>query len=194
MLSDTLTEGLKQYEIGAKIRALRQEKRLGQVQLGEHTGLSPALLSKIERGQLFPTLPTLLRIAMVFGVGLDHFFVDSTKRPSIAVTRGGERIRLPDRADDAPPTYTFESLNFPMNDRTIDAYYAEFPASSPPSAPHQHGTSEFVYLLKGRLAIEIDGETVTLAPGDAVHFDSRAPHVYACQGKADTAAIVVIIP
>ncbi len=41
MLSDALTDGLKQYGIGAKIRALRLEKKLGQVQLGEHTGLSP---------------------------------------------------------------------------------------------------------------------------------------------------------
>jgi transcriptional regulator with XRE-family HTH domain len=32
------------------------------------------LLSKLERGRLFPTLPTLLRIALVFSVGLDYFF------------------------------------------------------------------------------------------------------------------------
>ncbi len=76
MLSDTLVEGLKRYEIGSKIRALRNAKKLGLVQLGEHTGLSPALISKLERGNLFPTLPTLLRIAMVFGVGLDYFFVE----------------------------------------------------------------------------------------------------------------------
>ena len=43
---------------------------MGLAQLGKHTGLSPGLLSKIERGQLFPTLPTLLRIALVFGEGL----------------------------------------------------------------------------------------------------------------------------
>ena len=60
MLSDTLIAGLRRYEIGSKIRDLRVKKKLGLVQLGEHTGLSPALLSKIERGQLFPTLPTLL--------------------------------------------------------------------------------------------------------------------------------------
>jgi transcriptional regulator with XRE-family HTH domain len=60
------------YKIGPKIRALRLNKKLGLLQLGEHTGLSSAMLSKIERGQLFPTLPTLLRIALVFGVGLEH--------------------------------------------------------------------------------------------------------------------------
>ena len=86
MLSETLTEGLQQYRIGPKIRSLRLKKKLGLVQLGEHTGLSPAMLSKIERGQLFPTLPTLLRIALVFGIGLEHFFVED-ERPSVAVIR-----------------------------------------------------------------------------------------------------------
>ena len=69
MVSETLTAGLQQYRIGQKVRALRKGKKLGLVQLGEHTGLSPGMLSKIERGQLFPTLPTLMRIALVFGVG-----------------------------------------------------------------------------------------------------------------------------
>src|SRR5215203_4038719 len=104
MLSDTLVEGLKRYEIGSKLRALRVQKKLGLVQLGEHTGLSPALLSKIERGNLFPTLPTLLRIAVVFGIGLEHFFVEASERPTIAVVRKKDRLRLPDQAGDAIPS------------------------------------------------------------------------------------------
>jgi transcriptional regulator with XRE-family HTH domain len=74
MLSATLQAGLSDYGIGDKIRGLRLDKKLGLVELGRHSGLSPALLSKIERGRLFPTLPTLLRIALVFGVGLEYFF------------------------------------------------------------------------------------------------------------------------
>src|ERR1700757_837977 len=126
MLSDTLTEGLKRYEIGSKIRALRVKKKLGLAQLGEHTGLSPALLSKIERGNLFPTLPTLLRIAMVFGVGLEHFFVEAEDRPLVAVTRKKDRLRLPNRPAEQSPSYFFESLNFAVTDRRLDIYYAEF--------------------------------------------------------------------
>ncbi len=70
MLSESLASGLESYQIEQKIRALRLNKALGLAQLGEHTDLSAGMLSKIERGQLFPTLPTLLKIAMVFGVGL----------------------------------------------------------------------------------------------------------------------------
>src|SRR4051794_14483530 len=102
MLSETLTSGLRRYQIGSKIRALRLRKKLGLVQLGEHTGLSAALLSKIERGNLFPTLPTLLRIAMVFGVGLEYFFIEREDSPILQVTRKAERVRLPNRPGEVP--------------------------------------------------------------------------------------------
>jgi transcriptional regulator with XRE-family HTH domain len=61
MLSETLTTALEGYAVGPKVRRLRLRKKLGLVQLGEHTGLSPALLSKIERDG--PPPPTLRRAA-----------------------------------------------------------------------------------------------------------------------------------
>src|ERR687893_1129431 len=97
MLSPTLQQGLDGYELGAKIRALRLKKKMGLVELGRHTGLSPALLSKIERDRLFPTLPTLLRIALVFGVGLEFFFTGAREKPLCAVIRRSDRVRLPER-------------------------------------------------------------------------------------------------
>src|SRR6188474_491895 len=94
MLSATLQKGLDEYAVGAKIRALRLKKKMGLVELGRHSGLSPALLSKIERGRMFPTLPTLLRIALVFSVGLDYFFVGAREKPLLAVVRKAERVQL----------------------------------------------------------------------------------------------------
>ncbi|HSP63803.1 MAG TPA: helix-turn-helix transcriptional regulator, partial [Pyrinomonadaceae bacterium] len=70
---ETVAGWLKPYSIGEKLKTLRLKKKLGLVELGRHTGLSAALLSKLERSKLYPTLPTLARIATVFDVGLDHF-------------------------------------------------------------------------------------------------------------------------
>ena len=103
MLSATLTSGLSGYGIGAKVRALRLKKKMGLVELGRHTGLSPALLSKIERSRLFPTLPTLLRIALVFSVGLEFFFAGAREKPLVAVVRKAQRVRLPERAGERQP-------------------------------------------------------------------------------------------
>ena len=193
MLSDTLVAGLQRYAIGPKIRALRQQKKLGLVQLGGHTGLSPAMLSKIERGQLFPTLPTLLRIALVFGLGLEHFFVQE-ERPALAVVRKGERVRLPDQPGEAMPAYFFESLDFPVTERRMEAFYAEFPAQSKPSEPHRHPGAELIYVLRGELGVRVEDTDVMLAEGDAMYFDSGVPHSYRRHGRTSCAAIVVVVP
>jgi transcriptional regulator with XRE-family HTH domain len=192
MLSDTLKTGLQSYGIGAKVRALRTAKDIGLAELGKHTGLSPALLSKIERSQMFPTLPTLLRIAMVFGVGLEHFFVESTDRAKFAIVRKKDRLRFPDRAAKDPPSYIFESLDFPVPDRKMEAYYAEFPVHGKPSEPHSHAGAEIIYILAGQLAISIDGNEAVLSAGDAMYFDSRVPHSYRRNGRSSCAAVVVV--
>jgi mannose-6-phosphate isomerase-like protein (cupin superfamily) len=152
------------------------------------------MLSKIERGQLFPTLPTLLRIAMVFGVGLEHFFVESAERRVVAVVRKSDRLRMPDRPGEDPPSYLFESLNFAVTDRKIEAFYAEFPVQSKPSAPHRHAGAELIYVIKGQLGVDVDGDDVVLLEGDAIHFDSSAPHSYRREGRSACTAIVVIAP
>ena len=194
MLSETLVTGLEQYKIGEKIRSLRLKKKLGLAQLGEHTGLSPAMLSKIERGQLFPTLPTLLRIALVFGVGLEHFFVEASERPTIAVVRKEDRLRLPDRPGEEAPSYFFESLDFPVTDRKLQAFYAEFPTPSKASELHQHEGAELIYVLRGQLVVSIAGDDVVLNEGDAMYFDSGAPHSYRREGRSPCSAIVVTAP
>src|SRR5450755_4748717 len=99
MLSATLNQGLKSYAIGEKLRGLRLKKKMGLVELGRHTGLSAAMLSKVERGKLFPTLPTLLRMALVFGVGLEYFFADDQKRHVLGIVRRAQRKRFPERPD-----------------------------------------------------------------------------------------------
>ena len=129
MLSDTLSNELQRYAIGPRIKALRLRKKLGLVQLAGHTGLSPAMLSKIERGQMVPTLPTLLRIGMVFGVGLDHFF-NAEAEPLIAVVRKQQRLKFPNPPGDKQPAYLFESLDYPASNRRMEAFYAEFPVDA----------------------------------------------------------------
>ena len=194
MVSDTLSSGLQQYRIGPKLRALRLRKKLGLVELGRHTGLSPAMLSKIERGLVFPTLPTLLRIALVFGVGLEHFFTEPAGRPRVAVVRKRDRLLLPDRPGEGPPAYLFESLDFPVTERKIEAFYAEFPHDAPASELHRHDGAELIYVVRGTLAVTVDEEETVLGPGDAMYFDSAAPHSYRRHGRPSCAAIVVVAP
>ena len=195
MLSATLQRGLNEYGIGERLRALRLKKKMGLVELGRHTGLSPALLSKIERGRLFPTLPTLLRIALVFSVGLEFFFSGARDKPLVAVVRRKERIALPDRPGSGPVAYRFESLDFAAAERRFNSYYAHFlPVPEEKLRPHAHPGVEFILVVQGSLGLRVGTEDHVLAAGDSVYFDSSLPHAYRRAAGRTCAAVVVTTP
>ena len=191
MANDTIANGLKPYGLGEKLKALRLKKSMGLVELGKHTGLSAAMLSKLEREKLFPTLPTLLRIAMVFGVGLDYFFTDERKRHVVAIARKKERIRIPETGSGSE-AYHFESLNFKATERKLNGFYAEFQwVSNQKAKTHQHPGVELLYLISGELELSIGSQTHTLGAGDAIYFDSAVRHYYRSIGKRLCSGVIV---
>ncbi len=193
MASDTITSGLKNYAIGSKIRRLRLRKSMGLVELGKHTGLSPALLSKLERDLMHPTLPTLLRIAMVFSVGLEYFFNPEPK-PVLEIVRKKDRLRFPDSPDSDKVAYHFESLDFPVPNRELNSYLADFePGEEEHSRLHEHTGIEFLYVLSGKLELRTAEDHHELTEGDAVYFDSSVLHGYRRIGSKRTTALVVTL-
>jgi transcriptional regulator with XRE-family HTH domain len=192
MVNKTIEDGLKPYALGEKLRTLRLRKSMGLVELGKHTGLSAAMLSKLERGKLFPTLPTLLRIALVFGVGLEYFFTDERKRHVVAIARKKERMRFPDSPGGGSIAYNFESLDFKATERKLNAFYAEFQLVAPErSRPHQHPGVELLYLISGKLELTIGSEQVCLEEGDAIYFDSAVRHSYHRASKNRCTGVIV---
>jgi transcriptional regulator with XRE-family HTH domain len=193
--NSTISDGLSRYSIGEKLRSLRLRKSMGLVELGKHTGLSAALLSKLERGKLFPTLPTLLRIAMVFGVGLDFFFTDERKRRTLAIVRGDERLRFPERPGMQDVPYYFECLDYRANERKLSAYLAAFQELPPEKVkPHQHSGVEFLYVLKGSLTLKVASDEYQLEAEDSIYFDSAVLHSYRRRGSKPCTGVIVTVP
>jgi len=192
MLTPALADGLTSYGIGEKLRGLRLKRKLGLVDLGRHTGLSPALLSKLERGRMFPTLPTLLRIALVFDVGLDYFFTDVAPRRVLGIVRAAERQRFPERLGGRDVAWEFECLDFTATDRRMSAYRVEFKYDGPRPKPHDHPGAEFLHLLEGRLGLTVDGEEHVLAAGDSIYFDPTHAHAYRRLSRGPAVALVVV--
>ncbi len=193
MQSETITRGLKRYSIGQKLRRLRLRKSMGLSELSKHTGLSASLLSKLERDLMYPTLPTLLRIALVFSVGLEYFF-NPEPRPVLEIVRKRERLRFPEASDRKHPAYHFESLDFLAENRKLNAYYAEFEeVQESHTRTHQHAGVEFLYVISGKLILQIGEDRPELAEGDAIYFESTVPHGYRKVGQRRTSALVVVV-
>lgn len=207
MLTKTLHDGLGEYEIGPKLRALRLTKRMSLMEVGTHSGLSAALLSKIERGLLFPTLPTLMRVALVLGVGLEFFFAGGRDK-SVAVVRQSDPTQGPDQPRNGNGggngnasgngngnedlAYRFESLDHAAVERRFNCYHAEFFEVAPETfGSHAHPGSEFIYILEGALIVRVHETEHTLAAGDSLSFDSSVTHSYRRSGGRRCRAIVV---
>jgi transcriptional regulator with XRE-family HTH domain len=193
MASETITTGLKKYAIGNKLRRLRLRKSMGLLELSKHTGLSPALLSKLERDVMHPTLPTLLRIAMVFSVGLEYFF-NPDPQPVLEIVRKKDRLRFPELPDAGRIAYHFESLDFPVPDRALNSYFADFEPLEPAHVRlHEHKGIELIYVISGTLELRTAENRHELAAGDAIYFDSGVPHGYRRIGSRRTTAVVVAL-
>jgi transcriptional regulator with XRE-family HTH domain len=191
---DGVNRILSNYEIGQKLRQLRLRKKIALVDLGKHTGLSASMLSQLENGKLIPTLPTLARIAMVFDVGLEHFFSDRKNKRVFSIVRSTERLRFPDQSDSAIPGYYFEVLSFGATDKSMSAYLADFPKrDGRPPRHHAHDGAEFLHVLAGNLTINYQSEDYLLHAGDSVYFDASEPHSYSCRSEEGARAIVVTL-
>lgn len=192
-LTAALTEGLDRYAIGTKLRDLRRRKRMGLAELGRHTGLSPSLLSKIERGRMYPTLPTLLRIALVFSVDLGYFF--SAGASEVVLMRRGSRLRFPDRPDETSSSYRFESLDYGATERKLSAYLAEFRSKPVDDVRlHRHDGHEFLFVLTGTLGLYVEDRELELEAEDSAYFRASRPHGYRRIGRKRCRAVVVVAP
>jgi transcriptional regulator with XRE-family HTH domain len=191
----TIDRILSVYDIGKKLQQLRLKKKLGLVELGKHTGLSPSLLSQLENGKLVPTLPTLARIAMVFDVGLDYFFASRPRKSLFSIVRAAERIVFPESPAEPKPSYEFECLAFSVQDKSLQAYLAVFPWREPgETRPHFHPGAEFILVLEGTLVVHCQGEDYELRAGDSAYFDASEPHSYRGASRKSARAVVITTP
>ena len=192
---ETIRRVLSSYELGRKLHQLRLRKKMALVDLGKHTGLSPSMLSQLENGKMIPTLPTLARIALVFDVGMEHFFGAARGKKLFSVVREKERMRFPERADAPAPSYFFECLTLATQGKGLQAYLAEFPhRSAVDGTEHFHDGLEFLFVLEGSLIIRYEGEDRELREGDSVLLDSSEPHSYRGVGKKGARAVVITMP
>ena len=179
-------ESLEVYSIGPKLRALRMQKGLTLLRLAAETGLSTALLSKLETDRMIPTLPTLASISRVFGVGLGFFFADAEKH-SLSITR---------KLHETGRGRKHEMLKqFPLNaraDSPILAREVDFPPGVV-GVLTQVGKAfcGLIYVLEGSLKLDSAGLQDVLEAGDCVCLDSEMLITWSAIGKSRCRALVV---
>jgi transcriptional regulator with XRE-family HTH domain len=169
---------LEPYCIGLKLRSLRNQKRLTLSQLATETGLSTALLSKLETDRMIPTLPTLATIGRVYGVGMSHFFAEPG-RHTLSVTR---KAHL-EGAARGPEPVRVTPLNAATDPHLLSQMIEFAPAGSPSAADCFRNSNGVVYVLEGSLQLDIGGMEEVLEVGDCACVESEMALTWSAAGK-----------
>lgn len=170
---------LEPYCIGMKLRTLRTQKRLTLARLAVETGLSTALLSKLETDRMIPTLPTLALICRVYGVGLSYFFAEPASH-TLSITRK-VNVQGAGRSSEAARTTPLNSMA--ANPQLV-AQLLELAPGSASCAPQAGGQAcSLLYVLEGSLEIEAGGTSELLDAGDCAYLESRIATALCASGK-----------
>jgi quercetin dioxygenase-like cupin family protein/DNA-binding Xre family transcriptional regulator len=179
---------LEPYCIGLKLRSLRTQKRLTLSRLAAETGLSTALLSKLETDRMIPTLPTLATICRVYGVGLSYFFGEPS-RHTLAITRKAH-LQGTTRG---PESVKVTPLNVGGSGCRISAQMIEFPPGGTSVAiDATYESNGLVYVLEGKLRLEAGGMQEILEAGDCACMESEMPLAWSSADKHRCRVLAVL--
>jgi transcriptional regulator with XRE-family HTH domain len=176
--------------IGERLRSLRQARGLGVRELARRVGVTPSLLSQLERGTVNPSVVTLFQLAEALGTSTDYFFGEgkvSGRHPGPLVHRD-ERARIV-----LSGGITWERLT-PTDEHDFEFMQCTYPpGTSSAQEMQRHPGRDYGVLVEGRLDIEVGFATYHLEPGDSIAFDASLPHRLSNPGTVAARTIWVVL-
>jgi transcriptional regulator with XRE-family HTH domain len=173
--------------VGARLRAARLIKGWSARQLAARADVTPAYLSRLETGQLSPTISTLSRVMQALGEPVSLLF-QGPDSPGPLVRREHRRSIQSHGVED-------ELLSPTRSGRLEVLETVVSPGGGSGSEPYSHpGDEECVVLLSGVLHLTVSDVTYDLKPGDALTFPCRSPHAWTNAGPAEARALWIITP
>jgi len=188
-------------EIGARLRAERQRKELTVRELARRVGVSPSLVSQIERDKVNPSVSTLWGIVTALGLTMGDLFSHVAAPPGLRpvgdgdieagpTTRPGERaelnlesgVRWERLTATSDPVVEFLTVAYPVGASSCDE-----------DSLIRHGGKEYGYVTRGRLGVRVGFDEYELTAGMAISFDSSSPHRLWAIGDEPAEAIWVVV-
>jgi transcriptional regulator with XRE-family HTH domain len=184
-----VVEEVASGRLGGRIRGLRRERRLTLDLLAERSGVSRAMISKLERGEKNPTLVVAAKVAEGLGVRLSQLVGVEERREVVVVPRGRRMVvRDPETGFERQllsPSFLGRGIEFIKNVVPEDSTSGEFP-------PHRRGVEEYVVVERGRLRAFLGGEDYLLEEGDALYFEADVSHRFDNAGTGECSYYLVI--
>lgn len=161
--------------IGLQIRALRRTNGLSITELAAAAGISSGMLSKIENGQISPSLATLQGVSGALAVPITTLFATFEEKRDCSFVRAGAGVVIERRGTKVGHVYQLLGAAL-GGDAAVEPYLITLREDAAPYTGFRHEGTEFIYMLSGEVIYRHADRTYHLMPGDALMFDSAAPH------------------
>jgi transcriptional regulator with XRE-family HTH domain len=157
--------------LGRRIREVRNDRLLTIQVLAERTGLSPSMLSLVERGKASPSIGTLVAISSALGVHMVDLLTEA-KPPATepVVRRGDQSVYVTANGVERRVLRADPRRGIEMVIVTFD------PGTASTRAPTHHPGYEYGLVLDGKLNVDVANKTNELRSGDCIAYDSTIPH------------------
>lgn len=184
------TSGVAENAVGARVKALREAMGYSLRDLSEQSGVSPTMLSQVERGSTSPTLAVAEKIATGLDLSLSQLLrLDEVQH--VVISRSSDHLVRNRRG------HRIEELTPPLPGQRADvsAHSLESGASTGGAgdAPmHEPGSRETAVVQKGEVVLVFEGDRYHLAEGDSVTFDADLPHHFENESDEPVEFVAVI--
>ena len=187
------------FDIGARLKAMRSASALSQRQLAERAGVPHAQISNVEKNKVSPSVATLRKILGGLGVGMADFFEPERQLPPGPFFKADELVDLTSKVaasaiGDGSGRMTFRQVGDAraVNLQILHEVYG--PQADTGETRLQHASSEGGYVIEGELEVTVGEEVRVLKAGEAYLFDSRIPHRFRNVSDGRTVVISACTP
>ncbi|MBS0248915.1 MAG: cupin domain-containing protein [Proteobacteria bacterium] len=187
------------FDIGARLKAMRSASALSQRQLAERAGVPHAQISNVENNKVSPSVATLRKILGGLGVSMADFFEPERQLPSGPFFKADELVDLTSKVaasaiGDGSGRMTFRQIGDAraVNLQILHEVYE--PQADTGETRLQHASNEGGYVIEGELEVTVGDEVRILKAGEAYLFDSRIPHRFRNVSGGRTVVISACTP
>ena len=161
--------------LGKQIKQLRRDMDLSIADLAGAAGISTGMMSKIENGQISPSLATLQSLSSALSVSLSSLFASFEEHQNCSYVASGQGVTIDRRGTKVGHVY--QLLGHVMDgDIEVEPYLITLKEKSAPFTGFQHSGVEFIYMLEGEVSYRHGSGLYHLRSGDTLLFDSTALH------------------
>ena len=188
--NSTMVEAADARNVGSRVKKLRTGQGLTLEALADLSGVSRAMISKLERGEKNPTLVVAAKVAQALRVGLtDLMGVAESRRAVIVIPKSSRMIFR-----DSETGFERQLLSPAFESRSVEFVRHVIPKgeTSGELPPYKTGTEKFLVVEQGRLRIVIEGHDYVLNAGDSLYFEADTPHRFDNTGKGVCSYYLVV--